>query len=180
MVKFQHWAATALVIGFTFVVAACGGDDDEKAPKLEEPKPAALPSKPEPPLTVEPSSEGEIRYSGETASGGAFTAQMGGDVSLPSNFGSDLPSYPGAVVQSAIETTGGMSVAALESDASASDIIDFYRDQLSSNGWSVEAVNDLGRAKLLAATKGERRVMINAENMDQGTRFTLSVGAGTN
>ncbi len=50
MVKFQHWAATALVIGFTFVVAACGGDDDEKAPKLEEPKPAARPSKPEPPL----------------------------------------------------------------------------------------------------------------------------------
>jgi hypothetical protein len=171
MVKFQSWAAAALVIGFAITIAACGGDD-------EAPKPATRPSKPEPPLTVESSGEGEIRYSGETESGDEFKAQIGGDVSLPVDFGSDLPAYPGAVTQSAIETTGGTAIAALESDASADDIIDFYRDHLGGNGWSIESVDDLGRGTLLTATKGEHRVMVNAESMDQGARFTLSVGAG--
>lgn len=172
MVKFQSWAAAALVVGFAIIIAACGGDD------ANTPKPATRPSKPEPPLTVEPSGEGEIRYSGETESGDAFKAQIGGAVSLPVDFGSDLPAYPGAVTQSAIETTGGTAIAALESDADADDIIDFYRDHLDGKGWSIEGVDDLGRGQLLTATKGERRVMVNVESMDQGARFTMSVGAG--
>jgi hypothetical protein len=178
MVKVQSGAAAALVIGCAFAVAACGSDDDNMTPKLEERKAAAGQSKPERRLTLEPSGDGEIRYTGETESGDTFKAQIGGDVPLPSDFGSDLPAYPGAMIQSAIETTGGTAVAALESDASADDIIDFYRDRLSSNGWSIESANDLGRGRLLTATKDERQVMVNAEDMDRGARFTLSVGTG--
>ena len=178
MLKLQSQTAAALVIAFA-VVACGGGDDDKKAPELEERKPAASQSEPSPPMTAEPGDNDEIRYSGETESGETFKAQIGGDVSLPTDFGDDLPAYPGAVAQSAMETTGGMAIAALESDASADDIIDFYRGRLSGNGWSIESVNDFGRGRLLAATKDDRRVMVNAEKMDRGTRITLSVGAGS-
>jgi hypothetical protein len=177
MVELQSRAAAALVIGFAFAVVACGGDDND-ASKPGDQGTAASQSKTDPSLSVEPSEEGEIRYSGETGSGDTFKAQIGGEVSLPVDFGSDLPAYPGAVAQSAIETTGGTAIAALETDGSADDIIDFYRDSLSRNGWSIESVNDLGRGRLLTATKEDRRVMVNAEDIDQGTRFTLSVGAG--
>jgi|GEM_PF-1993876 len=177
MVKFQFRVAVALILGLALAVSACGGDD-KTAPQAGERKPAAAPIKPEPPLNAEAGSEGEIRYSGETESGDAFKAQIGGDVSVPSDFGSDLPAYPGAVAQSAIETTGGTAIAAFESAASADDIIEFYRDRLTAEGWSVEGVNDLGRGKLLTATKDGRRAMVNTERMDQGTRFMLSLGSG--
>jgi hypothetical protein len=180
MVKFRSWAAVALAIALAFAVTACGGDEEEKAPKLATKKPAAARAAPQLPMKVDPGpTEGAIRYSGETESGDEFKAQIGGEVSLPSEFGSDLPAYPGAVAQSAIETTAGIAIAALESDASADDIIDFYREQLSNNGWSIEGTSDLGRGSLLTATKGERRAMVNAEDMDEGTRFTLSLGAGS-
>jgi hypothetical protein len=178
MLKLKSWVVAALVIGLALAVAACGGDDDTKAPEVEKEKPSATASKPARPLTVDSSNEGEIRYSGETESGDKFKAQLGGEVSLPADFGSDLPAYPGSVPQSAIETTGGTAIAALESDASVDDIIDFYRDRLSGNGWSIEGVNDLGRSRLLTATKDGRRVMVNADRMDQGTRFSLSLGTG--
>jgi hypothetical protein len=178
MLKLESWTVAVLVIGFALAVTACGGDDDPKTPEIEKGKPPATTSKPGRPMTVEPSEEGEIRYSGEMESGDKFKAQMGGEVSLPTDFGSDLPAYPGSVPQSAIETTAGLAIAALESDASADDIIDFYRDQLSGNGWSIEGVNDIGRGRLLTATKDGRRVMVNAESMDQGTRFSLSLGTG--
>ena len=176
MFRFESWAAAALLVGFTFTVAACGGDDDEKAPGLAEQKPAAAESKAQPPSAVEPDTEDEIRYTGETESGDTFKAQFGGDVSLPSEFGSDMPAYPGSVIHSAMETTSGTAIVALESDASAEEIIDFYRDQLSGNGWSIESVNNVGRGVYLDATKGKRRVVVNAETLDRGTRLTLSIG----
>jgi hypothetical protein len=176
MLKLESWTVAVPVIGLALAIAACGGDDDTKTPEIEKGKPPAATSKPARPLTVDPSDEGEIRYSGETESGDEFKAQIGGDVSLPVDFGNDLPAYPGSVPQSAIETTGGVAIAALESDASAEEIIDFYRDRLNGNGWSIEGVSDLARGRLLTATKDGRRVMVNTENMDQGVRFTLSLG----
>jgi hypothetical protein len=177
MFEFRNWTVAAMAIGLAFSVAACGGDDEEEQ-KSDPVKSTTAPVKPGVPLNLEPGEQGEIRYSGETEAGDTFKAQLGGDVTLPDEFGGDLPAYPGAVAQSAMETTGGTAIAALESDASASEIVDFYRDQLSSNGWKVEGVSDLGRGRLLTATKGDRRVMVNTEDMDKGARITLTIRTG--
>jgi len=178
MVEFRNWVTAAMAIGLALSVAACGGDGEE-ATELEQPKAPAIPVVREAPLRVDPAGEGEIRYSGETESGDTFKAQIGGDVTLPAEFGSDLPAFPDAVAQSAIETTGGTAIAAFESDADADDIVDFYREQLSAQGWSVEGVSDLGRGSLVTATKDGRRVMVNVEGMDEGSRFMLSVETGS-
>jgi hypothetical protein len=181
MLSLNHRALAALITGIALALAACGEKEKELTEEQAESMAASsrlTPPVPKEPL-VTPNESGEIRYTGETEAGESFSAQIGGDVELPGLFGSDVPAYPGAVPTSAMETGGGTAIAALDSDAGVDDITDFYREQLSGNGWSIQSEYNLGRGKFLTATKDGRRLMVNAEGMDQGSRVTLTIGPAT-
>lgn len=178
MTKIERWALAALVTGIALTLSACGGEEPEgPTPAEVEATQKASSTPPQPPTKpiVEPDEKGEIRYSGNTQTGESFTAQIGGDVELPSAFGADVPTFPGSTATSAMETGGGTAIAALDTEADRDDVVDFYRDQLGSQGWSIVDENELGRGTFVTATKDGRRILVNVESRDQGSRVTLSI-----
>jgi len=182
MIKLRRWSAIAVLTGIAFALAACGGDEKEVKPpaqaegtKAKKTSPTSSGSAPTPQPSPPPAARDEIRYAGETESGDAFEAQFGGEVTLPRSFGADLPAYPGSTPTSAMETGGGTAMAALDSDASLDEILGFYREKLTDGGWSIGGDNEVGRGRILTATKGDRQVIINAETTDAGSRITLSI-----
>jgi hypothetical protein len=176
MAKVERWTLAALVAGIALMVAACGGEE----PKGPSPEKIAAAQKggatPSPAAEPPPNADREIRYDGKTETGESFSAQIGGDVELPASFGSDVPGFPGATATSAMETVGGTAIAALDTEADQDDIVDFYREQLGSKGWEIVDENEIGRGTFLTATKDDRRLVVNTEGRDKGSRITLSIG----
>ena len=74
----------------------------------------------------------------------------------PSN---DVPYYPGSNVKMKT-TTAGMSIVALEADASVDDVMSFYTKALNNKGWAIftEAKTDEGA--MLTGQKGSRSVSV--------------------
>jgi hypothetical protein len=92
---------------------------------------------------------------------------------LPSDFPSDVPTYPGAQAQSAMSIPGGDLFATFETSASVEDVAGYYEEQLANQGWTVVATGD--KKNRVLATKGERSVSVMMMAKGAKTEVGLSV-----
>ena len=107
------------------------------------------------------------------------SATIGGN-SMPESWPSDAPqNYAGATIQysgNSNPQTGKAGAAVVYSaQASAQAVVDYYKAQLSSKGWTIEATANTGVATVLSATKDGRTFGLYIVNSGSGT---VSVTAG--
>ncbi|OHA28049.1 MAG: hypothetical protein A3D56_00010 [Candidatus Taylorbacteria bacterium RIFCSPHIGHO2_02_FULL_45_35] len=111
------------------------------------------------------------------------TVTVGGN-SLPDEWPSDAPKYPGASIQysgSSNPQTGeaGIALSFLTSD-SLQKVVDFYKEELPSNGWVVEQTMNSGGSTVMAAKKGDRTFgLYIADSGDGKVSVTVSISTPT-
>jgi hypothetical protein len=194
MQPIRHWVRTA---GITFGVAgwiaatslwlaACGGGEE---PAAETPEPAAQAPEPsqsrldaerekalaklgaEHRANFEGSDDDQIRYTGETEDGAPFVAQMGGDVVVPEGFFDEIPPYPNGVPFAMMEAGDDMATVSIDSTDAPSDIYEFYKTNLTDDGWVFENDVTLANGRVVRAARGDRRAVIHFQEIDGGTRI---------
>jgi hypothetical protein len=176
MMSIQRWAISLIAIAFIApCFGACGGKED--AQTAVDKALSALPPEQRP--KVERGESGEIRYEGQTRTGEKYVAQLGGKVAVPSNFPDDLPLYPDAVPFSAMETGGGTAILSLDTDKQAPVVYGFYKEQLPASGWEIESELNVGGQRVLTATKGDRKAVIQIESTTRGARIGFLLGPMT-
>lgn len=127
-------------------------------------------------VQVQPGPGGAQTY---TASDGQGSVTVGGN-KMPDNWPSDAPAnYAGATIQysgSSNPQTGKAGAAvAYTATASASAVIDYYKQQLTSAGWSIEASANMGAASVLSAKKDTRTFGVSVTDAGNGM---VQVSAG--
>jgi hypothetical protein len=120
---------------------ACGGSD-EPAPNAA-PEPGAAAPAPEPEIPAE-----IVR--GE----------------LPKEYPADLPMYPGATPTTSL-LAGGTGLIVLSATAPAADVLAHYRNELPSQGWTVDEVTEDPAS--ISAHKGGRTARISISPSDEGS-----------
>lgn len=103
-----------------------------------------------------------------------------GSNTLPTDWPSDAPTYPGAEIQysaSMNPTTGKQgAMVVLQTSESAEKVLAYYKTQLQSQGWSIEGTMSAGGSTTLAAKKGERVLSLIVSDAEGKTAVTLAVG----
>ena len=64
--------------------------------------------------------------------------QVGENVQLPAGFPKDMPIYPGAKLQSAIDTKEGYSITYIVENVTAEQMQAWYKSELAKSGWTNE------------------------------------------
>jgi hypothetical protein len=170
MISIQRWAIAIGAIGLTALCfAACGGREETPEQSAREKALDALPPEQRP--EIERGESGEIRYEGETETGEKFMAQLGGAVTFPPNFPGDIPLFPDAVPFSALESDDGFTIVGWNSDKQAPEVYEFYKEQLSASGWTIEQDLNVGGQRVLTVVKGERKAVLDIESTEKGARF---------
>lgn len=117
-----------------------------------------------------------------------FTDQKTGETvnigtgTLPSNFPSDFPQYPGAKVASSLSgnksgSTNGFFVTFSSTDGK-DKVTNYYKDQLKSKGWTTQSSMDVGTVTTYAVTKGtwEGTVSISSDTSKKETAIMVTLG----
>ena len=106
------------------------------------------------------------------------TATVGGN-SMPENWPSDAPAnYAGASIQYSGNSnpqsgTAGAAVV-YTVNASVQSVVDYYKAQLSSKGWTIVGTANVGGATVLSATKDERSFA--TQIVSNGSSVTVTAG----
>lgn len=93
---------------------------------------------------------------------------------LPSDFPEIVPIYqPSSVSTVNTSPSAGQTnyVVGFLTDASHEDVVDFYDQELSSNGWEIIISNDSGR---FTASNNETRVVVDVTEAGDGAVFTVT------
>lgn len=109
----------------------------------------------------------------ETSEGTATTANK-----VPSDWPSDAPAYPGADVQysaSANVEAGQQAALVLTTKDTAEQVVEYYKETLTGNGWSMTSTMQGGDSTLMSAEKGDRAVSIVIGSSEGETTVTLGV-----
>lgn len=132
---------------------ACGGD--EKTIETEDGT-----------FTVE-AEEGGVRISGEQEGVGAVSGLFGENAKIPDGFPKDVPVYPDASVVAGVAAGGGGMIT-LQTGDDPDEIVAFYREELTGEGWSLASEMDIGDQRILPIEKGDRNgaVQISREGGD--------------
>ncbi len=105
--------------------------------------------------------------------------QAGEDVSLPSDWPSDVPVISGAKIGYAGSTnpqTGQAGVSVMFTiSKSVVDVSAYYNSELASQGWEIEGTANMGGTSIITANKGERSVGIYIGGADGMTSVTISL-----
>jgi cytoskeletal protein RodZ len=113
-----------------------------------------------------------------TSDEGNFSAQEGG--SLPDQFPSDFPIYPGATIANSWSASGnetqGVSVV-WDTDASIKDVSDFYNDKLSNGGWKVSGTFTNESSTTISFEKDSTNGFVGITKGENG-KTTISVSLG--
>ncbi len=92
-------------------------------------------------------------------------------VELPSDFPADVPTYPGARLESVMVDPGAGTMVSWTTDDSAEDVLAFFTKNLKSNGWWIE--NDQGGG--VFASKETRTATVMIDDSRGGTHIDLMV-----
>jgi len=102
---------------------------------------------------------------------------------VPDDFPSDFPVYKNAVIKkyapmvSANPKLG--TVLILETPDAKATVLDFYREALPAQGWTVEKPMTTAPDSL-TASKGARRISISVLDSDSGSKRVTSIQLGVN
>ncbi len=112
----------------------------------------------------------------ESATGGNANVNSNGDVTvktdqgtwsssdkLPSDFPSDVPVYPGSKVQASVAATqeqGGGIYAGLESTDSIDKVVNWYKKEVSAEGWKATTNLEVDGGLMLSGTKDTRDLVV--------------------
>ncbi len=107
---------------------------------------------------------------------------VGGNVTLPANFPSDVPIYPGSKIKLATKSEKGEFTVTLTTPDSQEKVSSYYKEQMASKGWlsdNVEALGEIGQMNGLGSfTKDSQEtnlaVLQNKENSSTTVFITVS------
>lgn len=105
--------------------------------------------------------------------------EMGGNT-LPKDWPSDAPAYPGASIQysaSGLQAEGNGQGVMMTTSDSLQTVMDFYTAQMKENGWKVEGSMNAGGTSTIAGSKGDRVFTVVASGVNGQTSVTLALGA---
>lgn len=99
---------------------------------------------------------------------------VGTSASMPTNWPSDAPTaYSGAAIvysgTSNPQTGKEGSAVSYTVNASVASVVDYYKAQLASNGWTVDATANVGGATVISATKNARTMGVYVVDSGSGT-----------
>jgi hypothetical protein len=167
---------------------ACGGEETAAPvpqPQQESaPQAKAAPAKPQPtkPRTKnkveihETDAEGNpLRISGTDARGGAFQASIGDDVQVPDSFPSDVLMFPNASPMAAMTAESEGTIVTFRSEAPQPEIYEFYKKQLSDDGWAIESEKSLGGQLSIQAVKAGRKASVTIAGTRGDSRISVIV-----
>lgn len=99
---------------------------------------------------------------------------------IPANWPQDVAIYPDATVEYSASATmpdGQDGVAlSLSTKDSAEQAIDFYKQTLSEQGWTVQSTLESGEVTIIAAEKDDRVFAASITRQDDQTMIALGVG----
>lgn len=104
--------------------------------------------------------------------------EVGGNT-LPKDWPSDAPAYPGASIQysaSGMQDSGAGQGVMLTTKDSLQTVVDFYTEQMKKNGWTIEGSMNAGTTSTIAGSKDDRVFTVVASNVDGTTNITLALG----
>ena len=118
------------------VALACGSEPEGTAPASPSSPTAVAPPVPVPPAPGLPT------------------------VELPDDFPADVPTYPGARLDSVMVDPGAGTLVSWTTEDTAEDVMAFFTENLKSNGWWIE--NDQGGGVFASKETRTATVMIDA------------------
>lgn len=98
---------------------------------------------------------GSMRITGED--GEEMNIEAGGTATLPGGWPNSIPIIPDAKIGYSAEVNdkvGGMGLTVtFETARSVSEVLEFYKQELGTNGWTIEATMASGQGSVLSASK---------------------------
>lgn len=130
---------------------------------------------------LERATGGKINYGADNTT--TYTTDEGsvtiGGNSLPSNWPSDAPQYPGAKIQysgSANPQTGEAGASMVfEVSATSKAVQEYYNRELTAKGWKIESTATMGSATTLGATKEGKTFAVYIVDAGNG-KVNVTVG----
>ncbi len=104
---------------------------------------------------------------------GEHTVTVGDKAAAPKDFPSDVAIYEGAKITASVSVPDGMQVH-MQTKDSPDKVIASYQ-AMTKDGWTQEALMDMGEQKTLSLKKGERTVVVMASLQDKMTTVMLTV-----
>lgn len=108
----------------------------------------------------------------ETAEG---KFQSGDDLSLPSDWPSDVYVIDGKVKAVIAGKEGSGTTISIEADGAIKDIAATYKNELESDGWKISGTMDFGTSASVIAEKDDRNVSVMIGEGDEKTSVVLSI-----
>jgi hypothetical protein len=122
--------------------------------------------------------DGSMQVTG--SEGENVNIRTGNRATLPENWPSSVPLLPDAKIQySAVvdEQDGGSSVTVTyETSQAVSEVIEYYKDELTTEGWNIDATIQAGDGSMLSASNdNDEGVVINIGPSDGSTTVIISM-----
>jgi len=102
--------------------------------------------------------------------------QVGGEVSLPKDFPSDIYVIDGKLMSAMKNVMGAGYQVVLQSNASVKDAKELYEKKMKEQGWAVAQSADMGTVAMLSFSKGKRQlsVTLGTEEGKEGLAVVLT------
>lgn len=134
-------------------------------------------------IEINTDGDGTVNMRGEN--GESFSVSGGEDLAIPDAWPTSVPIYDGArVLSSGVGTvvtgeTGGAMLTYTVS-TSASDVVSYYKDSLTSAGWTINGVFESADSSMISATRNneEESVSVIVGSSDGETTVSLTTNAG--
>jgi ABC-type uncharacterized transport system auxiliary subunit len=119
-------------------------------------------------------SEKSVKVAGKTDEG-EFEFEAGEEMEIPEDFPADVFIYTPSKTVMAMKVPKGHSVSLLTED-DKTKVIDTYKREMESNGWTEETSVTMGDKMMLTYKKDARITGINFGTTDKGLQITVTTG----
>ncbi len=109
---------------------------------------------------------------------GSTTATYGNDASLPEGFPSDVPIYEPSTIVYATKTGNNRFSASAKTSDSASQVLAFYKADLSDKGWTNTHESSYGQGSILTYEKDDTllSVSVSTQDTEESEKTFISLG----
>jgi len=105
---------------------------------------------------------------------GTYTWQAGSEAEVPGGFPSDVYVFKGAEVEMSSDSPDSF-VLALKTDAAFAKVVEAYKTEMPSAGWTEMTATQMDGAQMLVYSMGDRAVNVGVFDEDGATKISLSV-----